>query len=62
MILNLSEKSAALIELGPGHHECLYPQALFLKRAGYRVHLVVHQDLHEHISGDVWDEIYPSDV
>lgn len=38
-------RTAALVELGGSHDECLYSQAAFLKDGGFDVQLVVSEDL-----------------
>jgi hypothetical protein len=37
--------TAALVELGGSHDECLYSQAAFLRDGGFAVHVVVSEDL-----------------
>ena len=44
-------KSAALIEIGGSHSECLYSQILFLREGGYSVTLYCSADLQEIIEG-----------
>ncbi|MDH4262310.1 MAG: hypothetical protein OEV78_04615 [Spirochaetia bacterium] len=53
----------ALIELGENHQECLYAQLLFLKKAGYNVHLIVSKQLIHLINySPIWNQLYLHDV
>ncbi len=40
-----NQKSIALVEFATSHTECLYSQMLFLKEAGYALHLIVPEGL-----------------
>jgi hypothetical protein len=44
------KKNIAIIELGQGHQECIEPQVLFLKKAGYNVHLIISEKIQSHLS------------
>lgn len=43
--MTASPETIAIVELGNSHDECIYSQILFLKRAGYTVHLVLSEGL-----------------
>ncbi|MDP1675346.1 MAG: hypothetical protein Q8L88_00660 [Bacteroidota bacterium] len=49
--MNITAKSIALIEFSSSHSECLYTQLLFLKNAGYTVHLIIPEDLRAEVDG-----------
>lgn len=54
-----NKKEIALIELGDTHQECLYSQLLFLKKAGYSIHLIISRKLFSNINySGMWDHIY----
>jgi len=54
--IDMTEKeNIALIELGGSHDECLYSQVLFLKKHGYRVHILIFSDHLPRI--DKWNEV-----
>jgi len=40
----------AVIELGDAHVECIFSQLLFLRRGGYRTHLLCSEQLRGHVS------------
>ncbi len=51
----MENENIALIELGGSHDECLFSQVLFLKKYGYKVHIILFRDHLDRI--DKWKEV-----
>lgn len=51
----MKNEAVALIELGGSHDECLYSQVLFLKKFGFRTHIILFEDHLLHL--DVFPEV-----
>lgn len=48
--MKADRQAVALIELSGGHVECIYSQVLFLRRRGYRIHLLCSEQLRKHVT------------